>query len=83
MVDKPAVKIDVGINALVHLALSGNQFRREALNSLVQSEFLVFALRVREFRNEFLENFGARVGDGINGMADSVDQTGIVKFFLI
>ena len=73
MINKSTIKIHISINAFVHLALSGNQLRREAFHGLIQTKFLIFSLCVGKFSNKFFKDLGARVGNGINSMSNSIN----------
>ena len=73
IIDKTTVEVDIGTEGLA--AASGTEKpRRCILNTLIQGHIIIPALGSSQFFHETLEYSLSRIGQGIDGMSDPVDQ---------
>ena len=82
-VDKSAVKIDVCINTLIHLSLFSDDLRRKVLYFFIKTVFCLMAFFLRKLFHKPFEYIRSRIGDRINGMSHTVDQSFPVERFFI
>ena len=78
-VNKAGVKVHVGGNALIDVALLRDDLRRQPLHGAVQGKLLVQAFFAAELLHAAAQDAGARVADGVDGVAHAVDQAGAVE----
>ena len=80
-VDEAAVEIHVGADAFVDFPLLADDDRSQALHIGVETKFFLAAFFGSQAVDEGFENIGTGVGDGVDGVTHSVDQTLMIESF--
>ena len=79
LIDEAGVEVHVGADTLVHPALAADDLGSQPLHGGVELILGLHVLFCRQLVDKGLEDLGAGIGFGVNGMADAVDESGVVK----
>ena len=83
IVNKAAVKIDVGTNAFVDFFAFADEVAGQAFHSEVEVTFVLAALFDGKLTHKFAQHCGARVTHRINGVAHAIDETRLVEALFV
>ena len=82
VIDKAAVEVDVWRYGLEHFPFLPHQIRCQTGYCLMQVELIHTLFLLGQLLSVVLQDLGPGIGLGINGMSDTVDQTGLVEGLL-
>src|SRR5699024_2944662 len=80
---KAAVEVHIGINTFVDLSLLSNDLRAKTLHEFIERILFFVSFFSGQFLDKHLENLCSRVGNRVNCMSHSVNQTLFIEGLLI
>ena len=82
-VGESAEEVDIRADTFIDLALGGNDLRGKTFHCRVECEFFFIALFCGDTLYESAEDLCTRIGQLIDRVSHTVDQTGVIERFLV
>ena len=82
-INKSAVEVNICTNRFQHLSVCHDLFSGDSFYTVIKSKFFIKTLFGSKLLRITLQDFFSWIGNRIDGMSHSIDQSGLIKGFFI